>query len=728
MGGLGRTMARLWPLLRLAACCLAQGAPRRLTLAQRLANLPLDGAPLDAPVVMRWSERHVPHVAAQTERDLAVGIGVVHAHLRLAQMEVLRRIARGRLAEMVGAAAVALDHSLRVLDLTRSVPATLDAMAGPTRAWLDGFVAGVNHVVDRALPPPEFAVLGLAREQWSAGDVLAVGRLASWDVSWLALFAALRHAADPDFATLWPRLTGARTNDALANALGAAGHGSNAFAVAAGRSASDGALLAADPHLGLHLPGLWLAIAFEAPGLAAAGLMLPGLPFVAIGRNRQLAWGGTNLHALASELIDVTDTAGLTERTETIGVRWSRPRTIRVRESPFGPVVSDAPLVPAPPGRALALRWVGHRPSDELDAMLGLNRARDVPEARRALAGFAVPGQTFVLAAAGGVARVTAAHLPARPAGEAVAPITPAANAGGWDAFVTSDTLPTEVVDGFVVSANERPPPSPVRIGAFFSPPDRAERLARLLASRPRLTIDDLAAFQRDVHMATSAALNAVLVARGAALGGLGRRAKNVLKAMAGWDGDYTAESRGAAAFELVLGRFARDFLGPRRLAAYRAGWGWRRLLLEDLSGRDRVADALRRALNGASGRTPPVWGDIHRLRLRHPLGRVPLAGRRWPMVEAPSPGSDETVAKAANGPVTGKHAVTYGANARWLNDGADPDANFFVLLGGQDGWPGSDTMLDQVASWREGRLVRLPLTVAAARLAHPHETVLRPG
>ncbi|MGH8029762.1 MAG: penicillin acylase family protein, partial [Arenimonas sp.] len=429
MSRLGRAATGLGPLARLAWHAMRHGRPRRRTVAERLANLPLDDAPLDAPVTVRWSDRHVPHVTATGERDLAVGIGVVHAHLRLAQMEVLRRIARGRLAEMVGGVALPLDHSLRVLDLARAVPAVLDAMPGPTRAWLDGFVAGVNHVVDRAPAlPPEFAVLGLTREPWTAADVLAVGRLASWDVSWLVLFAGLRLAGDQDFAPVWRRLTGgAGADDALAHALGAAGHGSNAFAVAAGRSASGGALLAADPHLGLHLPSLWIAIAFDAPGFAAAGLMLPGLPFIAIGRNRHLAWGGTNLHALASELIDVTDrAASLTERTETIRVRWSRPREIRVRESPFGPVVSDAPLVPALPGRTLALRWVGHRPSGELHAMIGLNRARDVPEARRALVGFAVPGQTFVFAAADGtVARACVAHLPARPAAETVALTTP---------------------------------------------------------------------------------------------------------------------------------------------------------------------------------------------------------------------------------------------------------------------------------------------------------------
>lgn len=734
----GRLAAGLGPLLRLALLCLAHGPPRPLGLARRLADLPLDGAPVQAPVTIRWSDRHVPHIEATSDIDLAVGIGVAHAHLRLAQMEVLRRIARGRTAELVGALALPLDHSLRVLDLARAVPAILDAMAPATRAWLDGFVAGVNHIIERApRVPPEFAVLGLGREPWTAADVLAIGRLASWDVSWLVLFAGLRLAGRPDFDALWRRMGGPDgAGDELAEVLEAAGHGSNAFAVAPRRSASGGALLASDPHLGLHLPGLWIAAGLNAPGFQAAGLMLPGLPFVAIGRNPWLAWGGTNLHALSSELIDVTEepATAFKERIETIAVRWSQPRRIRVRESAFGPVVTDAPLVPALEGRTLALRWVGHRPSDELDAMLRVNRARTWDAFRSALTGFAVPGQTFVYAGSdGGVGAVCAAHLPRRADGAPVRLATPAAKAEPWEGFATSDDLPwtRATGDGLVVSANERPAPASVRVGAFFSSNERADRLRRLLVARPMLSAEDMGAIQRDVHMATSLALRDALVAAVGELGSFGTRERALLTTLTEWDGDYTVESPGAATFEIVLARFIAAFLDRRRLAGYRATWRWRRLLLEDLRAADpaRVADALRKALAEAAPKVArqATWGAMHRLRLAHPLRRVPLVGWRWPMVEFASPGSDETVAKAANGPVDARHAASYGANARWVSDCADADANFFVLLGGQDGWPGGATLLDQVPLWRDGRMVRVPLSSATARAEHPHVTVLRP-
>src|SRR3954453_18379144 len=119
--------------------------------------------------------------------------------------------------------------------------------------------------------------------------------------------------------------------------------------------------------------------------------MFPGLPAMFIGRNPYIAWGGTNLLAASSELFDV---AGLPlsevrERRVRIAVRWSRPRDFTLRETAYGPIISDLPFFPARKGEALALRWVGHFPSDEITALLAINRARDA--AREATSRLLVP-------------------------------------------------------------------------------------------------------------------------------------------------------------------------------------------------------------------------------------------------------------------------------------------------------------------------------------------------
>ena len=65
---------------------------------------------------------------------------------------------------------------------------------------------------------------------------------------------------------------------------------------------------------------------------------------------------------------------------------------------------------------------------------------------------------------------------------------------------------------------------------------------------------------------------------------------------------------------------------------------------------------------------------------------------------------------KMSHGMVNGRHTATFGSMARHISDLSDPDANWFTLLGGQDGWIGSANFLDQLDLWQERRFIRMPL------------------
>jgi len=110
----------------------------------------LDGVPLKKSVVIHWNEHQVPFIEANTDADLAMALGLAHAHLRLGQMEMIRLLAQGRLAETVGPIGLDLDHLMRILDLGRAVPEILTSLPGETRDWLEAFVKGVNHYLYHA--------------------------------------------------------------------------------------------------------------------------------------------------------------------------------------------------------------------------------------------------------------------------------------------------------------------------------------------------------------------------------------------------------------------------------------------------------------------------------------------------------------------------------------------------------------------------------------------------
>src|SRR5690606_29499769 len=157
--------------------------------------------------------------------------------------------------------------------------------------------------------------------------------------------------------------------------------------------------------------------------------------------------------------------------------------------------------------------------------------------------------------------------------------------------------------------------------------------------------------------------------------------------------------SKGALAFELIAYHFILARHGRRNLAAYLATWDPWALLREDLAHTDRAR--VRAAVHQAARRAEAAfirlgtWGEAHRLRLTHAFASAPRTGRRFRFADLPTGGSNETVMKTAYGFAPGRHRVRLGANARHISDLGDPDANWFVLLGGQDGWLGSANFLD---------------------------------
>ncbi|MBY0335092.1 MAG: penicillin acylase family protein [Acetobacteraceae bacterium] len=748
-----RPLALVLAILALLPGCAAL-APRPVAVERRLATLPAERLPLLAPVTIRWNAHLVPWIEAEDDGDLAFALGLVHGHLRGAQVALLRQVARGRLAEIAGPLATDIDHALRVLGFGRAAPAIIAAWPPETRAFMERFRDGLNHALLNGPRPPEFGLLGLRREAVTLEDLLAIGRLAGTDVNWLSWFSLLPQRGRPEFPALWARVLQAGqgqvpvegTLAALLTGLSRAG--SNTVAVSGARSTTGAPILANDPHLGMNLPNLWLVAGMRSPSFHAVGAMVPGLPFLGFGRNPDLAWGGTNMRAASSDLFDVSRLPPEAFREEEAEIRqrlwFSATRRHRVTE--HGPVITDARIVP-PAGAPLALRWIGHEPTDEITALLRAARARSGPEFRAAFARFGVSAQNMVWAerprsgGGGGIGRLMAATLPDRPGFQASGPVLDAANpahTAPWRNLRDARTLPflDNPPDGVIASSNEPPhlwtsgaPP----VGYFFSDADRNERLRQLLAARPRVTPEEVAAVQRDTRSTRAAGIAAGLLARFDALPG-GPPEPALLSRLRGWDGDYRAESAGALVFELLLAQLLPR-MTPEGGSARGPETGWNFIttfLLRDLDALppERRAGILREAAAAAA----PIaarfadWGEAHRLRAAHWLVNLPVLGRRFVLGDFPSGGSRETPMKTGHAPVTGRHEVTFGSMARHVSEMSDPDANWFVLWGGQDGWLGSAAFADQVPLWREGRMIRVPLRPETVAAEFPALTRLTPA
>jgi len=106
----------------------------------------------------------------------------------------------------------------------------------------------------------------------------------------------------------------------------------------------------------------------------------------------------------------------------------------------------------------------------------------------------------------------------------------------------------------------------------------------------------------------------------------------------------------------------------------------------------------------------------MRRLRLVCLLGLAPLVGGCYRFENMPIGRSTNSFVMTAHGSTVECQFVRYGSSARHIHDLSNVDANWFVLLGGRDGWHSSATFADQVAFWQSDDYVQLRLRLDSVR------------
>jgi acyl-homoserine lactone acylase PvdQ len=185
----------------------------RLALPQVEGEVHAGG--LSAPVEIVRDTDGVPHIRASSEADALFALGYVHAQDRLWQMEFQRRLAAGRLSEVVGPEGLPADRLMRTLEISRVARATVSRLEPGPRRLLEAYTAGVNAVLQAGRPRPiEFAILGVEPEPWRPEDavawskVMALGLATNWRDELLRLRIRARVGADGDEALMPPYTEG----------------------------------------------------------------------------------------------------------------------------------------------------------------------------------------------------------------------------------------------------------------------------------------------------------------------------------------------------------------------------------------------------------------------------------------------------------------------------------------------------------------------------------------
>ncbi len=760
----------LLALLLLVALGIGYALWRTLPPATQQATIP----GLAAAVEISLDARGVPRIRAATERDAYAALGWLHARDRMFQMELMRRGAAGRLAEIAGPALVANDRFTRTLGLARRAEADLAALDDDTRAVLSAYANGVNAWIEARgrFAAPEFLLLGKP-EPWLAEHSLLWGKVMGlWlsgnfrdEIQRARLAGSLSPAR---IAELWPQediaappappeRQGALPEPHLARLAALLpqfpapftlpASASNAWAVGGARSASGRPLLANDPHLGFQAPILWYLARVDLPGgRMLAGATSPGVPFFIIGRNERLAWGFTNNGADVQDLFverplgpdryespDGPRPFQVSE--ERILVRGAEAVELRVRETRHGPVISDLDAMPQ--GRVLALAAANLAPEDIAAAgLLALNRAGTVAEARAAAAAITSPVQNLIAAdSAGGIGLYTTGRVPLRRAGDGSQPVPGHDGSHDWTGWAAAEALPASEnpASQMLANGNNRTAPAsfPVFMGRDWPGDWRFRRIGERLGQEGRLDAAAMAAIQMD----STSLLAREAVAEASPLRRMPRPTGAVavaLDLLLAWDGDMAAPLPQPVIFNAWLRRFGQLALAAGGAPA--GQWGQPPEFAQQLLRQPALAarwcrgdcavlagQALTEAvaeLIALTGQDPAAWrwGSFHVARFEHPLLRgIPLL-RSLAGLEAATAGDGQTVNRGGlhGGADLAGFQHVHGAGLRLVADMADTEATLAIIATGQSGNPLSPHWGDQLLPWRDGEPLRLTREPAA--------------
>jgi penicillin amidase len=732
-------------------------------------------AGLAAAVTVRRDGLGIPHLRADSISDVLRAQGYVTAQDRLWHMDVLRRRALGELAEAFGAGLVRADREARTLGLgfaaRRELPTLPPDAAAAVRSYTDGVNAYLSAHPEAL--PLEFRLLRYEPRPWTPADTLAVGMLLSLDLAqgWEseAWRAFLDKRLAPDVVDmLYPtrfaddRVLFGDDSPSLTSPVTPGDHarGSNNWVISGAHTATGKPLLANDPHLGLGVPSIWTAVHLSAPGLEVAGVTLPGIPGVILGRNARVAWGCTNVHDDSADLYleefdprqpDHYRTADgwetVTVRTEPIRVRdgqLSRSwHTVghEVRSTRHGPLVEIR-------GRLYALRWTMHTETGGFAAFQGMNHAAGWDDFRRALQLFPGPSQNFVYADADGhIAWYSAGRLPVRRSGDGSRPYDGAAPDGDWLSYVPFDELPHAIdpPSGRLVTANNRLVGSayPHKVSRGGIGPWRAAAVLEGLEAREGWTADDIARLQGERLSIPHRDLSRVLLEAASRHSG-DALWQEVARELTGWDGRLEPESRPAALVFTAFRVLGDRVIGPRIEGIPLARTLRRRPAAVHRLIRERPAswvpkgdadwDATLRATWAAAvaeltetlGSDRSRWrhGALNRVQIRHPLSRaVPALG--WLL----NPPAAEMGGAATTPNVLGvtPGGEVEGPSMRFVADLADPDNTRLVNFMGQSGHVASPHYGDQLEPWLRVESRKLPFTPEAVAREARHTLRLVP-
>lgn len=675
-------------------------------------------APIAARATVSRDVLGVPHVSAASWEDAIFLQGYVTAQDRMWQMDALRRLAAGELAEVIGPSALEQDRESRRLRLSRIAEEQVKNLTPETKAIFAAYARGVNYYLEahRSQLPLEFTLLNYSPRPWRMEDTLlaALQMFRMLTTSWpeeIRKLHMLEKGDQKKVEYLYPARTGTEVAP-----------GSNAWAMSGAHTASGKPILAGDPHLDWSIPSPWYLVHLKGGDLDVTGASLPGIPAVIVGHNERVAWSVTNLEFdvqdLYREQIDAASgryqTNGQLRQAalerDWIGVKGQKPLQADTWITAHGPVFLNDE------GRNYSLRWTAAEATTMEFPFLALDRARNWEEFNQTLRHYSGPAQNFVYADVdGNIGYHAAGVLPNRQGCRGDVPADGSTNSCEWAGTIPYDDLPQvyNPPSGIIASANQDPFPDNYRyaVNGGFAPPYRAREIRTLLSGREKWKPEEMLGVQKDVYSSYLQFLAHQAVQAWDKHPNSNAQMRAAAETLRNWNGQTekkTAAPMVATLLDTELRKAAATAAAPGAEGEYAARMApvvIEKLLRERPAGwfkdyDELLVNSLAAAVSAGEkiqGSNVAEWdyGQTMELHLVHPVGsQLPLIGRYFNIGPVPMSGSSTSIKQTTQ---------RLGPSLRMVIDLANLDQSQANIITGESGHLFSKHYKDQWGAYYGG-------------------------
>jgi penicillin amidase len=527
---------------------------------------------LDDEVEVYFDDYGIPHIYANNEKDAYRALGYIHAQDRLWQMEVVRRIAAGRLSELFGPDLVKTDKFFRGLGVEYASAKSMDQL-DTTSAFYQlsmAYLEGVNHFIENGASPVEFALLGVEKEKYDLNDIYNVFGYMSFNFAQAQktdpLLSRIQDKLGADYLLdldidIDPKTTlirNSRRSGKLAESLiGSLDDimgkspappliGSNSWVIGPDKTREKKVIFANDPHIGFSQPAVWYQAHLVTPGYEMYGFHLALSPFPLLGHNRKYAYGMTMLENDDLDFYMEPENANFIEREEIIKVKGEEDVSFKVRVGKHGPVMNDLIDV-IEEEQPVAMSWVYTRLDNQmLEVSYEISHATNISEFRDGVSKIHAPGLNIMYGDdAGNIAWFGAAQLYRHADGVHSKFILDGSDKVQDEiTYIDFDQNPQAINPrwDYVYSANNQPEEVNGSLyPGYYLPEDRAKRIVEYLEAKDDFSMSDVESMIMDVTSSQAPAIAKYLLSN-MSLVKMNELEKGAIERLRSWDGSYRAE------------------------------------------------------------------------------------------------------------------------------------------------------------------------------------------